>query len=569
MEIIKRIFFWSFLPKKLRSERSKRFKLTLGVLKILVIFPVFYLVSGCNFYKVTTSAYPQSGEIASLVGNKRSFVIHSGPEVFMADIIQVKTDSIQTNYIAEYTMPFEQDSFPAANSTNRYRASKGDSRLVNEVHIYLQSPCSIQDNIRSFALNDIYRMDIYDPNFGQTFLSWFVGCTIGSIIGFPVLVLLTILFLMVTGNSCPYIYTYNGNDFNFAGEIYSGAVYAPLERDDYLELPRLVAAKGRYMLKISNELAEVQHTNLMELIVIDHPENSEVLVDKYGQYQTAVDVISPSKATNIEGTDILPLLENKDTLFYYGTDPQNEFPLTDEIILTFNHPKNTSTGKLFIKVRNSLWLDNVYRNFHSLLGSYHDKWIEKQNKADGEKMKEWLLSQKIPLLIYVEKNGDWVFTDYYNMAGPMAFKEDVIAIDLKDIDSGPVKIKLETGMYFWEIDYVGLDYSSNIPVDLNRILIDMAITEKKDTVTDLLKYDDLKYYIQPEATNIADLSFSAPIQTSPARTVILHSKGFYQINQELKGFPKIRKLNKIRKKGEFLEYSRELLKSEMERLYQK
>ena len=127
MEIIKCILFWPFLPKKLRSERSKRFKLILGVLKILVIFPVFYLVSGCNFYKVTTSAYPQSGEIASLVGNKRSFVIHSGPEVFMADIIQVKTDSIQTNYIAEYTMPFEQDSFPAANSTNRYRWTKSIS----------------------------------------------------------------------------------------------------------------------------------------------------------------------------------------------------------------------------------------------------------------------------------------------------------------------------------------------------------------------------------------------------------------------------------------------------------
>ena len=72
------------------------------------------------------------------------------------------------------------------------------------------------------------------------------------------------------GGSCPYIYANTANGFAFAGEIYSGAIYAPLERNDYLTLPQLIAENGNYKLKITNEQQEIQYTNLTELFVVDH-----------------------------------------------------------------------------------------------------------------------------------------------------------------------------------------------------------------------------------------------------------------------------------------------------------
>ena len=410
MGIIKFILFWPFFSTIFKSKRSKRFKFAFGGLRILAIFPMLFLVTECNYYyKVITTDYPQSEVIASLAGMNKSFVIHSGSEVFIIDSLLIENDSIKGNYVAEYTLPFERDSFPKANSSNRYRMNKGDSRILNEVHIYLQTSYPPTNHNISFALSDISRLDIYDPDKDKTILSWFAGCVIG-VLAVPVLIFIIILVLVATGSSCPFIYVYNGDSFEFAGEIYSGAVYVPLERDDYLVLPQLVAVNGAYKLKISNELPEVQHTNLTELLVIDHPEGTEVLVDKFGHYQTAVDIISPTLATNSEGTDILPIIKDKDSLIYYGTDPRNEIPLTEEIILTFDHPKNASSGKLFIRARNSLWLDNVYKNFHGMLGNYHDKWVEKQNNSDGTKMVEWSLSQKIPLLIYVgKKRGMGIF----------------------------------------------------------------------------------------------------------------------------------------------------------------
>lgn len=234
--------------------------------------------------------------------------------------------------------------------------------------------------------------------------------------------------------------------------------------------------------------------------------------------------------------------------------------------MTFDHPEGIESGKLFLRSKNSLWLDYVYKKSHDLFGGYYDNWTKKQNKSDPEQLRDWSLSQKIPLSVFVEKNGEWIFCDYYNMAGPAALKEDVISIDLKGIDKGPLKIKLESGAYFWEIDYVGIDYSLNMPVGLTTVKIEKAITNDEDDVTSMLKYDDLKYYVQPETYNIADLSFPVPPSTDSKRTVILHSKGYYHIINEAKGLPKIKKLKTISEPGQFLEYSRELMRSEIDNI---
>jgi hypothetical protein len=371
---------------------------------------------------------------------------------------------------------------------------------------------------------------------------------------------------MATGASCPYIYVNTGDGYAFAGEIYSGAVYESLERNDYLNLPQLVAENGTYKLKISNELREIQYTNLTELMVIDHPDNSEVLIDKYGNYQTSSAPQLPFAAVNLAGIDVLAHIKHKDGISYFGLSSGSDIPLTDGLIMTFDRPENASSCKVFLRARNSMWLDYVYKNSHELFGSYYDNWEKKQNKANPDHLKNKALIQNIPLSVYIEKNGEWIFCDYFNMAGPAAFKEDVIALDLTGTGAGPLKIKLESGTCFWDIDYAALDYSMNIPVDLKAVQVQNATGDDENDVTDLLKNDDLKYYVQADTNNIADLSFQVPPLTGSKRTVILHSKGHYEILSEGKGLPKIKKLKNLQKPGAFTEYSRDLLRTEIEKL---
>jgi hypothetical protein len=251
---------------------------------------------------------------------------------------------------------------------------------------------------------------------------------------------------------------------------------------------------------------------------------------------------------------------------YLELQPVSNIPLSDGAIMTFEKPAETGTAKLFIQARNSLWLDYVYKHSHELFGGYYDNWTKHQKNADPHDLIKWELGQKIPLLVYVERNGEWVFNDYYNVAGSASFKNDVITVDLKDTGKGPLKIKLESGTGFWEIDYVGIDYSKNVPVDIKTVKIDKAITNSEDDVTRMLRDDDLMYYVQPEVNNCADLTFKVPPVTDSKRTVILHSKGHYDILSDGKGLPKIKALKKLQEDGQFLEYSRELMKTELAKI---
>lgn len=541
-----------------------------AVLKVTGVIILLLLIDACHsFYKVRTTPEAQSETLTSLKQLNKNFVFHSEFAALTLNNIIVGDDSIWGDYESVYTFPSTGHSFPAPNSSNRFVKKKGDGRLLNEVHLYTRQ---VQKNILpgitlyAAALNDIYRLDVYNFDQGRTILSWVMGAVGGYFAAGLTVMLIALLGLAISGDSCPYVYVNQGDQFGFAGEIYSGAVYASLERNDYLYLPGLVEENGNYLLKISNELDEVQHTNLAELLVIDHPENSRVLFDKYGNCQTADNIRPPISATSLSGADILQVVGNKDSICYSGIDPGIEIPLTGGVSLTFDLPPDVNSCKLFINARNSIWLDHVFHEFHGMLGAYQETWTKRQDKADPQNFINWALEQKIPLSVYVQNQGEWKFCDYFNLAGPMALKEDVLALDLKDVHERPLKIKLEAGTCFWEIDYVGMDYSTDFTPVITTVSVEHAFTEDQVNVTELLNRDDSAHYVQPETDNVALLSFPVPAARNVERTVILHSKGYYHINRESDGIPKVARLNKIRKPGQFSLYSRDLLKSELDKL---
>ena len=568
MKIFRQLLLFPFYSKWRNPLRNKVDRPAIFILKAASIILAILLVSGCyNYYRVATTRFPPPSALMAEIDMHKTIIIHYHDSIFIINNIALNKDSITGSFSSFYVMPFRKNAFPAENASVRYMKKKGDQRLIYEVHLYLNN---LDNRVTrgtgkiSFALKDISRLDVYNQDTGRTVISWIAGGIVGALGLYVIVILFWFLIIALSGGSCPLVYVNNGNGYSFAGEIYSGAVYSPLERNDYLVLPQLVAENGSYKIKLSNELREIQNTNLTELYVVDHPAKSEVLVDKYGRYQTATELRSPVSATTLSGDDILGLIKDKDSICYYGIAPGKEIPLTDGVIMTFVLPEGATSGKIFLRARNSWWLEYVYKNSHELFGNYYIKWLKKQNRANPDDLKNWSLSQNIPLSLFVEKDGKWIFYDYFNMAGPMALKDDVIAIDLKGFEKGPLKVKLESGTWFWEIDYAGIDFSANLPVDLKKVQVENAVTNNERDVTEFLRYDDLKYYTQNELYNSADLSFPAPSGRGEKRTVILHSKGYYHIINETGGLPRIRKLKELRESGQFLEFSRELMKSKIE-----
>ena len=193
-----------------------------------------------------------------------------------------------------------------------------------------------------------------------------------------------------------------------------------------------------------------------------------------------------------------------------------------------------------------------------MFGGNYNKFQEKQKKSNPKDLNKWLLDQNLPLSAYVFNNESWEKVDYFNLIGPMAFKEDVLSLDVSSYGGKDIQIKLESGFLFWEIDYVGIDFSAGQDIATRIISLDEAVTGEEIDVRGKMLMDDKEYYIQPKVGDQAILKFAAPKQTDEMRSIFLHSKGYYLILRDQEGRPEKKKLRKFREEGRFPKYSKEL-----------
>jgi hypothetical protein len=421
-----------------------------------------------------------------------------------------------------------------------------------QVHIFTYSAgVTYASHLLKYAIpvTAIHKVEVYDLNIGSTVAY--------NVLGAAAAFGIVMLVILLTKESCPFIYAFNGVSYEFTGEIYSGAIHPPLERHDYLPLPTLQPLNQEYLLEMRNEVHEIQYTNLTELLVFDHPVGAEVLVDKYGEPHTLTALQPPKAAQNFRAESVSAQISGIDSLQYLG-DTVTDHYLMDGMILQFDRPLNAKTAKLVVRAKNSFWLDYVYGQFYDLFGNVYHDWFEDQKTAPASRMEKWMRDQGIPLAVYVEKNGAWQFVDYFNIVGPVAYKKDVLSIDLSEMQSSEVKIKLEFGFLFWEIDYLAMDFSADLPVQKNVVSVTSAIDQNHRDVSDLLRQDDAAYQTLAEVGEHVRLKFPVPeMAPNTGRTAILHTKGHYEVLRDPQGVPNLPFLFSFRQPGRFIEFSKQ------------
>lgn len=523
---------------------------------VILVFALFNLIGGCyNYFKINSSPQPSTETITSLSDAGKTIIIHFNNKMWLLSDVLVKNNSV-LGTLSEYDKP---PTFKPvkADRPNRYltRASNNQRFLLNEVHLYLDEFTQMENSKVSIPVSAINKLEIYDRDTATTVGSYFLGTLGYTAAAFVVIGVIVAL----TKESCPFIYTWDGENYQFSGEIYSGSIHKPLERNDYLKLATYHNQQS-YSLKITNEVREIQHTNLLELLVIDHHENTTILTDKNGQIHCLSHTMVPNSATSLSGENVTELMSSKDNLFYQSASTQPDLPVKDGVILEFPNQGKARTAKLAIHAKNSIMLDYMIGQFHDLFGKAYKGYMKRQQDATEGQMRQWALNQGIPLSVYVERDRKWEFVDYYNIAGPMKFKDDVLSIPLRGNETVPLKVKMEYGSFLWEIDYAAVDYSTNEEVKSYTVPIKTAISEDQKDVTSLILNDDLNYYTQPSMDNAAIVTFDLPELTDQERTIILHSKGWYEIIRDPVGKPDIDKLKAFRNPGHFNQFVNTQLK---------
>ena len=515
----------------------------------VLLFSFLTATNGCYYFRVNRSSEPPANTISKMQDEHKYIIVHLDDKLWQLSDIIIEQENI-TGKISDLSSIVNYKTVKK-DAPNRYK--KDESQILNEVHIYTTEFTKIGSTKITFPIKAISKIEVYDKATGATIASWAFS---GLAVGIGALGVLWIIVLL-TKSSCPFIYTFNGKDYIFTGEIFSGATQPGLERDDYLLLPSNASTDKTYKIKITNEVHEIQSVNFAELLIFDHPENTSVLIDKNGIPYSFNKPISPVEAKSTGNKNILPLVINRDTLIYSGNETKIGKDGIDEVVMKFIKPENAESSRLIIRAKNSFWLDVLISKLHKLFGERYDSYSLKEEKTSGDKLRKWLLEQNIPLSVYIEKNGRWEFIDYFNIAGPMALRDEIMPINLKGINSDTIKIKLKTGFLFWEIDYAGMDFSKNEEMKPVAVPVKTAIDNNNLDIRGLLINRDNGYYVQKQTGDAAVLTFDKPLQGEGTRSVFLHTRGYYKILREQTGKAEKKKLRTFRKPNRVPAFSKE------------
>jgi hypothetical protein len=134
--------------------------------------------------------------------------------------------------------------------------------------------------------------------------------------------------------SCPMIFTWNGERFQFITDVLGVAPlgassgdgqYFPVDHDEYVSIPgeALKARGGEYEIRVTEELREVSYLDQIRLLALDHPADVQVLTNEkfksppfpgfrlFGVQQR----VYPAAARDQRGGDVRAALAQRDRVY--------------------------------------------------------------------------------------------------------------------------------------------------------------------------------------------------------------------------------------------------------------
>jgi hypothetical protein len=391
----------------------------------------------------------------------------------------------------------------------------------------------VHANYQMIAINDLLSVTVEkeEINAGLTILA-----TLGVI---AALIGIVVLIIALTKESCPFIYSFDGQNYIFDAEPYGGAISEGLTKTDYSKLEYLKPVDGNYTLLMRNEADETQHTDEMKLLVVDHPENTFVTPDVNGNMIVYNSSISPVNVIDENGNDVKSYFQSRDNVQWQSAMPTGTTldgqKLRNELTFKFPKPRNASKVRLLVNAGTALWGGSMIKKMLELRGNKIDDWY-KEIDSKGPALNllhSFVEREELYLLkVNVRKDDAWQPRAYINPGGPFIIEDEIIEMDISDIPGDTLYLKLNPPVGYWNIDYIGAVYDDPGKCSVNEIEVLRANDDKTNDITQMLKNTDRKYYNMPDTTCTANIYFKAPPAQPEGyeRTIFLKTTGYYDIH---------------------------------------
>jgi tetratricopeptide (TPR) repeat protein len=263
-------------------------------------------------------------------------------------------------------------------------------------------------------------------------------------------------------SSCPYLYVWNGERFEFVTDFMGGGEMGHLDApgsyntpdpDEYVRISGdlLQPRNGRYELRVTNELEEALFVDRLQLIAVAHPREVEVYPNEGLNFPppqfklfTTRGARLPLAARDDHGNDVLPRITRIDREYPDDFRLQKIRGFADEHTLTLTLPAGDR-----LKLLLTGWTDYAWSS-DNLAASQSGKALS------------------LPALQVKDKQGQWK-TVIENIGIPVGRPQTIVADLSGKFLSDSREVRIITNMrIYW--DQILVDTSANdVPLKLTRL----------------------------------------------------------------------------------------------------
>lgn len=374
-----------------------------------------------------------------------------------------------------------------------------------------------------------------------------------------------IAIIAATKESCPFVYSFDGERYVFDAEPLGGAITRGLSKTDYSLLEHLKPVQGKYYLTMRNEVEEIQFIDETKLVLVDHQEEVEVTPDLMGNLIEIREPALPTSAVDENGQNLMEFFKKQDGVVWQSQLPVNDQflqePLRHQLTFKFPKPKEANKAKLIVNAGTALWGSNMIREMLQLRGNQVDAWYEAIDNGGAElkELHDFIGREELyALKLYLKNGNEWLQQGIVPGGGPLITENRVIHLDLKDLMEEELTIRVHPPKGFWTLNYLAVDYTETKLVEsTSEIPLSEAVDQNNSRVAAKMLNKDSDYHVMKEVGDWVRLVFEVPRQPqNTRRSIFLKSHGYYKIQFD-KTLPEQTGLIKelLKTPGKIVEYS--------------
>lgn len=403
----------------------------------------------------------------------------------------------------------------------------------------------------TIPFSDVQQVWIRKVNTGRSVLAG-AGLIAAGIVVVGLIAVLAFTHALKT-ESCPFIYSWDGEEYVLDAEPYGAAVSEGLKRTDWVELSNLREVDGEYRVLLTNELDETQYTDELKLVAVDHAPGAKIAPDLAGGFHTFSSPLPPVSAVDQNGRDILPFVANGDKALWQSAleekNPDDSGEFRDELVFEFPKPAGAKRVKLLANAWTTQWGSLSAGKF---LGLYGSSLPEQYENIDGHgpmygRILSWMATEELyTLKVWVETPGGWKARAMIMGGAPVITKDKAYALDVGDVPGEVLRIKLRPPVNFWMVNSLAVDYGEESPVYVTELAAAKAVDHTGRDVRATLAATDGSYLESPNPGERTELVFAAPpLKNGLARTVFVKASGYYKIHLDATGEPKTELVERV------------------------